>query len=305
MCHLSRIPVVSIGFLPSIHTPFFNYCMLVDAKWNRIGAGECGGTTGQCGELHFGPLVALGCGYRWGCNRGVGHPTATKVKVSSMVPIFGKAMVSWRLRVAVTAGWFWWSESLQGGLLYNAVEQRNSDLPCDAVRADVFMPGGVHHKIYSTPGTDGGKASGWTRGWANHLGRKSLCRSERIPLVWGPWIAAFGCPKHFHVASLATWQVWKDTLPNNSYSFEGIYKASLNFVETEQHHGNESARMMGELRDLNDSKGHRFWLCQKLKGHIGHPNTTHRPQGLPKPKYQLHCMIIRQCSRHGTIQQRY
>ena len=27
----------------------------------------------------------------FGCNRGVGHPAATKVKVSSMVPIFGKA----------------------------------------------------------------------------------------------------------------------------------------------------------------------------------------------------------------------
>jgi len=76
------------------------------------------------------------------------------VKVSSMVPVFGK-----------------------GGLLYNAVEQRSSDLPCDAVRADVFMPGGVHHKIYSTPSTDGGK-------------------------------------------------VWKEKLSNNSYSFEGIYKAN-------------------------------------------------------------------------------
>ena len=32
---------------------------------------------------------------------------------------------------------------MQGGLLYNAVEQRSSDLPCDAVRADVFMPGGL------------------------------------------------------------------------------------------------------------------------------------------------------------------
>ncbi|CAK8989984.1 Uncharacterized protein SCF082_LOCUS2064 [Durusdinium trenchii] len=56
------------------------------------------------------------------------------VKVSSAVPIFGK-----------------------GGLLYNVVEERSSDLPCDNVRADVFMPGGVHHKVYSTPSTDGGK----------------------------------------------------------------------------------------------------------------------------------------------------
>lgn len=31
----------------------------------------------------------------------------------------------------------------QGGLLYNVVEERNADLPCDDVRADVFMPGGA------------------------------------------------------------------------------------------------------------------------------------------------------------------
>ncbi|CAE7654414.1 ABCG25, partial [Symbiodinium sp. CCMP2592] len=57
------------------------------------------------------------------------------VKVSSSRPISGKA-----------------------GLLYNVVEDGKGDtLPCDRVRADVFMPDGIHHKIYSTPSTDGGK----------------------------------------------------------------------------------------------------------------------------------------------------
>eukprot|EP00439_Symbiodinium_sp_Y106_P024247 s5997_g2.t4 len=57
------------------------------------------------------------------------------VKVSSSHPISGK-----------------------GGLLYNVVEGGKGDtLPCDRVRADVFMPDGIHHKIYSTPSTDGGK----------------------------------------------------------------------------------------------------------------------------------------------------
>jgi len=57
------------------------------------------------------------------------------VKVSSSRPISGK-----------------------GGLLYNVVEDGKGDtLPCDRVRADVFMPDGIHHKIYSTPSTDGGK----------------------------------------------------------------------------------------------------------------------------------------------------
>ena len=53
---------------------------------------------------------------------------------------------------------------------------------------------------------------------------------ERRLGLGGHRVAALPCG--FPVASLArgTWQVWKDTLPNNSYSFEGIYKACLNFV---------------------------------------------------------------------------
>ncbi|CAJ1431549.1 unnamed protein product [Effrenium voratum] len=65
----------------------------------------------------------------------------------------------------------------KGGLLYNVVEEKGEELRCDAVRADIFMPGGVHHKVYSDRSTDGGKA-------------------------------------------------WKETLPKNSFSFEGIYKAN-------------------------------------------------------------------------------
>lgn len=122
------------------------------------------------------------------------------VKVSSMVPIFGK-----------------------GGLLYNAVEQRNSDLPCDAVRADVFMPGGVHHKIYSTPSTDGGK-------------------------------------------------VWKDTLPNNSYSFEGIYKANqpLDVLECTQEANSAHENVGNKVMPLSSLKSLRVsvYSCCVARGCI-------------------------------------
>lgn len=105
------------------------------------------------------------------------HVWDSEVKVSSMVPVFGKALdkLTWIMRnlwclsfvqestIARLDEWSWetkvtcfdilWlhrslaqldkDHHVQGGLLYNAVEQRSSDLPCDAVRADVFMPGGL------------------------------------------------------------------------------------------------------------------------------------------------------------------
>ena len=57
------------------------------------------------------------------------------VNVTSPVPITGK-----------------------GGLLYNVVHEGEEPLTCDKVRADVFMPGDVHHIINSSQETDGGKA---------------------------------------------------------------------------------------------------------------------------------------------------
>ncbi|KAL3915643.1 MAG: hypothetical protein SGPRY_007143, partial [Prymnesium sp.] len=44
------------------------------------------------------------------------------------------------------------------GLLYNVVHDSVDDLLCNAVRADVFMPGGVHHVMQSARSIDGGKA---------------------------------------------------------------------------------------------------------------------------------------------------
>ena len=47
----------------------------------------------------------------------------------------------------------------KGGLLYNVVDAESAgELRCDAVRADVFMPGGVKHTMNSSLATDGGKA---------------------------------------------------------------------------------------------------------------------------------------------------
>jgi len=47
----------------------------------------------------------------------------------------------------------------RNGLLYNVVnESAEGELPCSAVRADVFMPGGIHHVMNSTIETDAGKA---------------------------------------------------------------------------------------------------------------------------------------------------
>ena len=47
----------------------------------------------------------------------------------------------------------------RGGMLYNVVhEEASGELSCSAVRADVFMPGGVHHVMNSSLATDGGKA---------------------------------------------------------------------------------------------------------------------------------------------------
>ena len=46
----------------------------------------------------------------------------------------------------------------KGGLLYNVVHEGRDALPCSAVRADVFMPGGVHHVMNSALSIDGGKA---------------------------------------------------------------------------------------------------------------------------------------------------
>jgi len=52
----------------------------------------------------------------------------------------------------------------KGGLLYNVVDDATSgELPCSKVRADVFMPGGVHHVMNSALDIDGGKA------WKNTL----------------------------------------------------------------------------------------------------------------------------------------
>ena len=46
----------------------------------------------------------------------------------------------------------------KGGLLYNVVDEaEGASLACDAVRADVFMPGGVHHVMKSSLAIDGGK----------------------------------------------------------------------------------------------------------------------------------------------------
>ena len=48
----------------------------------------------------------------------------------------------------------------RGGLLYNVVDESTGEAPltCDAVRADVFMPGGIKHEMHSSLATDGGKA---------------------------------------------------------------------------------------------------------------------------------------------------
>jgi len=46
----------------------------------------------------------------------------------------------------------------KGGLFYNVVDENTGGaLACDAVRADVFMPGGVHHQVRSKLSIDGGK----------------------------------------------------------------------------------------------------------------------------------------------------
>lgn len=50
------------------------------------------------------------------------------------------------------------SLSVKDGLLYNVVNDSDDDLLCNAVRADVFMPGGVHHVMQSARSIDGGKA---------------------------------------------------------------------------------------------------------------------------------------------------
>jgi len=47
----------------------------------------------------------------------------------------------------------------RNGMLYNVVhEAKEGELSASAVRADVFMPGGVHHIMNSSLATDGGKA---------------------------------------------------------------------------------------------------------------------------------------------------
>ena len=47
----------------------------------------------------------------------------------------------------------------KGGLLYNVVNTPASgELSCAAVRADVFMPGNVHHVMNSSISVDGGTA---------------------------------------------------------------------------------------------------------------------------------------------------
>jgi len=43
-------------------------------------------------------------------------------------------------------------------VLYNVVEEQGDSLSCNAVRADVFMPGGVHHVMKSALSIDGGQA---------------------------------------------------------------------------------------------------------------------------------------------------
>ena len=50
--------------------------------------------------------------------------------------------------------------SPRGGLLYNVVDESTGEAPltCNAVRADVFMPGGIKHEMHSSLATDGGKA---------------------------------------------------------------------------------------------------------------------------------------------------
>lgn len=48
--------------------------------------------------------------------------------------------------------------SCSGAVLYNVVEDTEASLVCNGVRADVFMPGGQHHKMKSALSIDGGKA---------------------------------------------------------------------------------------------------------------------------------------------------
>ena len=162
------------------------------------------------------------------------------------------------------------------------------------------MPGGVHHKIYSTPSTDGGKAgSGWTQGWATHLGtRKSLCRSGKrnsSGLFWDHKL------RQLVVSSTSMWlccgapgrcgKTRCQTIPT-------VLKGSIRPAWTSW----GPAPWTRETKMIQRATA--FGCAGSFRdGHIGHPNITHRPQGLPKPLDYV-TLHYRTCSRHGTIQQR-